>query len=130
MTLAVLAVLVIICTLAACSQPIAYPGSDLLVYEVTEPGETMRINVRDSDKAYTLTGVVVEFNDKQMGQIFEEKSHYIKDIVTDYLRLKTLGELANEPTERFSQDIAALINARFQISSVQNVNLPGFVVYQ
>ena len=113
--------------LAACDE-FTYPGGNLLSYEVTE--EPMRINIRDVDKAYTLTGVVIEFDNKKMEEVFEEKNHYIKEIVTDYLRLKGIDELLNEPTERFAIDISNMINQKFDTQTVKNVSLPGFVVYQ
>ncbi len=55
--------------LTSCSEEITYTGIDLTTYSVTG-AENLRINVRDSEKAYTLTGVVIEFDNEKMLEVF------------------------------------------------------------
>lgn len=113
--------------LAACDNGEKYPGQKAVTYEVTAADKPLLINVLGNDKKFLSCVVTIDINNKDDVKLLEEKNHWIRDIIIEIGRKKTLEELQSaDIMEVFGQEIADAISEKFSISSIYRVSFPSF----
>lgn len=127
MTCLALAFLVITPLLAACGGDDLYPGQSAVTYEVNAADKPIIINVLENEKKYLSCVVNIDITNKDDINLLTEKNHWIRDIIIDIGRGKTLEQLqSSDAMEVYGQEIADAVSEKFNITSVYKVTFPTF----
>lgn len=123
-----LCALMLIPLLAACGDDEEkYPGQKAVKYEVNPSDKPILINVRENEKKFLSCVVNIDITNEDDIATLTEKNHWIRDIVIEIGRSKTLEQLqAPNVMVDFGEEVAAAVSEKLQIDSIYQVTFPTF----
>lgn len=124
-----LSVLVFCPLFASCDSDEKYPGQNTVTYEVNASDKPIVINVLENEKKFLSCVVTIDItnDNKDDIKLLTEKNHWIRDIIIEIGRSKTLEELQSpDIMEVFGREISDAVSEKFSIDSIYKVSFPTF----